>query len=68
MKGWIQFILFLIAQLVIFRLIVIEYSKYKVIQYKKSLDENTCYKSKLKVEANQKKERFYKKRLDLIWE
>ncbi len=38
MKGWIQFVLFLIAQLVIFRLIVIEYSKYKVIQYKKSLD------------------------------
>jgi hypothetical protein len=34
MKSWIQFILYLIAQLLIFELIAIEYAKYKLREEK----------------------------------
>lgn len=36
MKGWVQFLLYLIAQALIFRLIAVEYSKYKLREYKTS--------------------------------
>lgn len=34
MKRWIQFLLYLIAQIVLFRLIAVEYSHYKIHQAK----------------------------------
>lgn len=32
MRSWVQFLLYLVAQAILFRLIAIEYSKYKVNQ------------------------------------
>jgi len=55
MKNWIQFILYLIAQLLIFRLIAVEYAKYK-LREERQLNEKTvlkCDNSKWKLKLQQ---------------
>lgn len=42
MQVWIKFVLFLIAQVLVFRLICIEYSKYAVKTYKLNHPPEKC--------------------------